>query len=223
MKESSGPASVDLHSGKSVAGCRSRGWVHDGAPVHGNHLSHTLIQRYPIPISNPQSSQYPLLSMSSDLLVAALNRATMRDHDARSPPMGSSASAASSEAEHSEDEDDSAYTPVHTRPSTPSGTPRKGRELQHSGLASSHSNASTPAGSRSSSPSRLAKKKLAEEAERRKSRDPLRRFDNDVSSKIFRELDVTSLARCMRVSKRWRRSATISRPFVSPASSAVHY
>lgn len=159
--------------------------------------------------------------MSSDLLHAALNRATLRDHDARSagnlsPPMGSSASAASSDAgggdrgAHTDDEDDNTYTPVHTRPGTPSGggagTPRSGRGRD---TFASHYNDS-PSGSRSSSPSRLAKKKMAEEAERRKSRDILWRFDNDISSKIFRELDVTSLARCMRVSKRWRRSATIS-------------
>lgn len=154
--------------------------------------------------------------MSSDLLHAALNRATLRDHDARSaghlsPPMGSSASAASSDVHTDDDDDDNTYTPVHTRPGTPSGTPRRGRDAfashSHHGLTAA---ADSPAGSRSSSPSRLAKKKMAEEAERRKSRDPLWRFDNDISSKIFRELDVPSLARCLRVSKRWRRSATIS-------------
>lgn len=163
--------------------------------------------------------------MSSDLLHAALNRATLRDHDARSaghlsPPMGSSASAASSDAGdrggfHTDDEDDNTYTPVHTRPGTPSGTPRRGR-----GDASSSfpGRMDSPAGSRSSSPSRLAKKKMAEEAERRKSRDPLWRFDNDISSKIFRELDVPSLARCLRVSKRWRRSATISESYFRNAA-----
>lgn len=161
--------------------------------------------------------------MSSDLLHEALRRATLssklKDRDevgsnsARSPPLGSSHSATSSEGgrgnDSDDDDDDNAYTPVHTRPGTPIGTPRR-RQFDATAAATLPSTSSTPGGSRSTSPTRLAKKRMAEEAERKASRDPLRRFENEISSRIFRELDVASLARCMRVSKRWRRSATIS-------------
>ena len=164
--------------------------------------------------------------MSHDLLHEALMRkmrmdAAMRGEDARSPPM-SSTSGRSEHGNDSEDEDerisvrsssgnhyDSVYTPVHTRPGTPTGTPRRGR-LAAGGAA-------TPGDSRSTSPtgtgSRMAKKRAQEEQERKSSRDPLRRFENDVSSRIFRELDEQALARCLRVSKRWQRSATISGSF----------
>ena len=116
----------------------------------------------------------------------------------RSPLMGYRSS-----GEHSEDDSDDALTPVCTRPSTPAPSSSKRR----TGL---HATASSTSASRSTSPSRLAKKRLAEEAERKSSRDPLRRFDNAISTLIFRELDVADLARAMRVCKRWHRSATIS-------------
>lgn len=108
-------------------------------------------------------------------------------------------------------DDERAYTPVHTRPGTPIGTPRYRGSLYSGSTASGQS---TPSASRSSSPTRRSgsrrDKRAAEEQERRNSRDPLRRFENEVSSRIFKELDVTMLARCTRVSKRWNRSATIS-------------
>lgn len=118
-----------------------------------------------------------------------------------SPTMGSNASDAS--------DDENALTPVHTRPGTPTGTPRR-------------RGSRTPAESRSTSPSRLAKKRMAEEAERRRSRDPLVRFDNTISARIFRELDVLDLARAQRVCKKWSRSATISEHLhrLTPASSS---
>jgi hypothetical protein len=51
---------------------------------------------------------------------------------------------------------------------------------------------------------------LQDENDKKYSLDPLKRFENAVSSRIFKELDVVALARCARVSKAWRRSATIS-------------
>ena len=102
----------------------------------------------------------------------------------------------------------SAYTPVHTRPSTPT----RPRSLLPTYHLYPDSKSSTPSGSRSSSPTRRKRERKAqEEQERKSSMDPLRRFENEVSSRIFRELDVTALARCKRVSKRWNRSATISK------------
>lgn len=151
----------------------------------------------------------------NDLRHEALNRQAMMAaamegrSPSQSPPMAGSVYSATS------DDDDDSFTPVHTRPSTPihtrPSTPAPGT-LRAKG---SPSRTGTPAGSRSSSPSRLAKRRLAEEQENRASRDLLRRFQNEISSRIFRELDVTALARCLRVSKRWHRSATISKLVLS--------
>ena len=168
------------------------------------HLDPHQLNSHSFLTSNLFQSNF-ITDMSSDLLHEALIRkmridAAMRGAEASlSPDLSGPAS-------DSGLSDDGNYTPVHTRPGTPVGTPRR------SHFASS--GASTPAASRSSSPTRRRKEKKAlEEQEKKASRDPLKKFENDVSSRIFRELDVIALTRCKRVSKRWNRSATISECF----------
>lgn len=154
---------------------------------------------------------------SSDLLHEALIRkmrieAAMRgssSSDTLSPELLQQhhSSAASDSGASDDGGAGSAYTPVHTRPSTPT----RPRSLLPTYHLYPDSKSSTPSGSRSSSPTRRKRERKAqEEQERKSSMDPLRRFENEVSSRIFRELDVAALARCKRVSKRWNRSATIS-------------
>lgn len=183
------------------------------------------------PLRNPVLSLSLYLSLSyianrsamSDLLHEALNRqmtlsaqqqsSSSALSPTRSPPMLSPRLSAQDHPSvgGGPDDDDDAYTPVHTRPTSPvPGT--SSRSSHRSNEPASPTKGGRPVGSRSSSPSRLAKKRMAEEQERRSSRDPLRRFESHqgISSRIFRELGVVDLARCMRVCKRWNRSATIS-------------
>lgn len=143
------------------------------------------------------------------IIAAAMEGRTLEPvYPPTSPPLSRSSMTASDDSE----DDDTAYTPVHTRPGTPTALSHGARRsgLGPGGRGSGSSRTGTPSGSRSSSPTRLARKRALEEQERKTSKDPLRRFDNTVSSRIFRELDVTSLARCLRVCRRWHRSATIS-------------
>ena len=69
--------------------------------------------------------------------------------------------------------------------------------------------------SRSTSPTRLSSRKRRDgtvKEDKATSTDPLKRFPNDVSSKVFSLLDLHDLITCKRVCQRWKKSQTLSAP-----------
>jgi len=99
-------------------------------------------------------------------------------------------------------------------------------EVATPGLSPASSVSSTPAGSRSSSPSRAKKGGGAGKPRRDKTKekmkaeanknpfDPINRFPGEVNGRIFGELMADDLLACGLVCKRWRRSQTLSQfPF----------
>lgn len=136
------------------------------------------------------------MSPPQDLLHDALRRATSRSRTATSPPALDSLKL----------EEDSLIDVATPAPSSPAS-----------------SVASTPAGSRSSSPSRAGRKsggagkprrdktKEKQKAEANKNPlDPINRFPGEVNGRIFGELMAPDLLACGLVCKRWRRSQTLS-------------
>ena len=77
--------------------------------------------------------------------------------------------------------------------------------------------------SRSTSPTRLSSRKRRDgtvKEDKATSTDPLKRFPNDVSSKVFSLLDLHDLITCKRVCQRWKKSQTLSA--LSPANVLEH-
>ena len=137
------------------------------------------------------------------LLQDALTRASLRsDSDPKSPIRRSqrgrprkatSPNQADDVGGTSESEDEDALVGVQT-PVTVPGTP------------ASHSRSTSP----TRSGSRLAARRKERDLEAATSLDPLKRLPNELSSRIFNDLNVVDLLICGRVCKHWRRSATIS-------------
>lgn len=146
--------------------------------------------------STPHYNFYPgslpqiaIFKDMSNLLHEALERATLREAPGSPLPSGRSFSPNS---HTSDSEDDNELISVRTAPPTPRSGSR--------------------AGSRSTSPTRKGRiSRQQKELEKASSIDPLKRFPNEISSKIFTQITtVQDLLACQRVCKRWRKSATLN-------------